>query len=454
MNHTAPEQRIAATQDVLASARTAGAIGLRATLALQLVTTALRLCFAAALAFTAGSMIEAGSANALSVGIAVAALLLSAAASLFAERRTAAAEADVAEAVRAGARQRLAALSAREVRALPAGALIAGLQRHPESVAALVIGHRAAALMLGMGPALVALAIVLVSWQAALALLLATPVMIMFFIVVGGTIHASVDRQEKAFGRLAAQFEDRIRTLPTILASHGLRHERDKLTARTGAYAASTMRVLRVAFLNAGIIDFFASLSIAVLAVLLGLGHLKLIGIPGFSDVALWQSLFILMLAPEFFLPFRRYAEQYHAKAEGQAAAASLDALLQGDDETVVIAAPAPDRLGPDIRLPAKGLVALVGESGAGKSTLLRRLAGIEATEPGGIDVPADILQRGVDWISTDIPVPAGTLTGALTWNRPTPCPTKLLLAASRVGLLDDLQMPAEKTSRAGNVCG
>ncbi|TGR94773.1 ABC transporter, partial [Mesorhizobium sp. M2E.F.Ca.ET.209.01.1.1] len=106
---------------------------------------------------------------------------------------------------------------------------------------------------------------------------------------------------------------DRIRTLPTILANHAASGEEAKLARRLEAYADNTMGVLRIAFANAGIIDFFASLSIAILAVFLGLGHLKLAMIPGFSNLALWQSLFILMIAPEYFAPFRRFSEQYHA---------------------------------------------------------------------------------------------------------------------------------------------
>ena len=94
------------------------------------------------------------------------------------------------------------------------------------------------------------------------------------------------------------------------------------------AYSDSTMGVLKVAFINAGIIDFFSSLSIAILAVFLGLGHLGLIDLPGFSGLHLWQSLFILMMAPDYFAPFRRYAEQYHAKAEGVAAAGALEWLF------------------------------------------------------------------------------------------------------------------------------
>ena len=333
-------------------------------------------------------------------------------------------------------------MPAREVQARPAGALVASLQRHPEALAALVVGHRAAAIMLSTGPLLAVLSILFVSWEAALVLLLASPIMIVFFVFVGGTIHARAAAQEKAFGQLAAQFSDRVRTLPTILASHGLDRERSKLEARMSSYAQSTMGVLKVAFLNAGIIDFFSALSIAVLAVFLGLGHLKLLQIPGFSDLQLWQSLFILMLAPEFFSPFRRYAEQYHAKAEGVAAATALDGFF-GDMEqeaSRIAELPVLDRFGPEtgFRLPRKGLVAIVGASGSGKSTLLRRLAGIE--ERGSR--PEEPAIEGVCWIASDIPVLAGSLADAISWNRAPVRRPQLLATADRIGLLDDTVLP------------
>ncbi len=414
---------------------------MRATLTWHLVRTAFRLSFAASLAVLAGQMIETGVFSIPAATVCVVALFLSAVAGLLGERRQAIEEAGVAEAVHAEALRSLEAMPARTAQALPAGALIAGLQRHPDAIAALVVGHRVAALMLGIGPLLIAATVVAVSWQAALALLLATPIMIVFFALVGGTIHTRAADQQKAFGQLAAQFEDRIRTLPTILSAHGFHREREKLVVRMAAYATSTMAVLKVAFLNAGIIDFFASLSIAVLAVFLGLGHLKLVHISGFSDMHLWQSLFVLMLAPEFFSPFRRYAEQYHVQAEGRAAAAAMDDFLMGRGAPDSIG-PSLDHMGADLRLPSKGLVAIVGESGSGKSTLLRRLAGIEPLCESGVPEPGPSPETGVDWISTEIYVPAGTLAHALAWNRLRPCPTKLMLAASRVGLLDDILLP------------
>lgn len=425
----------------LAKARSLAVGGLRATLLLQISRTALRLVFAGALAIFAGLMIEAGTVSVEAVTIGLAALSLAALAGFLVDRQQAVAEFSVAEGLRESVQEKLAAMPARTIQALPAGALIAGLQRYPEALAALVVGHRTAALMLGVVPVLVVCAIVAVSWQAALALLFATPVMVVFFTLLGGAIHARAEKQERAFGQLATQFDDRVRTLPTILAAHGVDRERGKLQARMMAYADSTMGMLKVAFLNAGVIDFFSSLSIAILAVFLGLGHLKLAEIPGFAGLQLWQSLFILMLAPEFFAPFRRYAEQYHAKAEGNAAAVALDSFLA--EPAAFEPMMALDRF--DLHLPRKGIVAIVGESGSGKSTLLRRLAGIEAAE---IAQPHPAFTDGVDWISTDIAMPAGTLADAFSWNRAERSPAELASAAERVGLLDDALLPGGLAAR------
>lgn len=431
---------------MLARAQSLAAGGLRGTLLLQVSRTALRLVFAGALAIFAGVMIEVATISTLAVIIGLAALFLAALAGFFADRQQAVSEFSVAEGLRETVREKLAAMPARTIQALPAGALIAGLQRYPEALAALVVGHRAAALMLGIVPVLVVCAIVAVSWQAALALLFATPVMIAFFVLLGGAIHAKAQNQEHAFGQLATQFDDRIRTLPTILSTHGVDRERRKLEARMTAYADSTMSMLRVAFLNAGVIDFFSSLSIAILAVFLGLGHLKLAEIPGFSGMQLWQSLFILMLAPEFFAPFRRYAEQYHAKAEGNAAAVELDGFLA--EPAAPERTTARDRSESDLHLPRRGLVAIVGESGSGKSTLLRRLAGVEAPTAAESTEPHPVFTDGVAWISADVAVPTGTLADALSWHRADRDPAGLSSAAERVGLLDDTLLPGGLNAR------
>ncbi|WP_342636834.1 ABC transporter transmembrane domain-containing protein [Enterovirga rhinocerotis] len=414
-------------------------------MAWQMARSLLRLGFSGTAAVLAGRLIMGSEIAAWMVPAPPLLLVLAALAGWVADRIQAETEAGVANGLREEALARLRALPARSVQAVPVGELLVGLQRHPESIAALVVGHRVARLMLALGPLAAAAAILGVSWQAALLVLGLTPVMIIFFAFIGDAIRRRAKAQEKALGRLAGQFADRIRTLPTILAHHALGAEEAKLRIRLDAYAGETMGVLRVAFLNAGVIDFFSSLSIAILAVFLGLGHLGLASIPGFSDLALWQSLFILMIAPEYFAPFRRYAEQYHAKAEGDAAADALDRLLEPAPPPAADL-PHLDRIAGTIALPPGGLVAVSGASGSGKSTLLRRLAGLEP----GIEAAPGLAT--VSWAATDSYVPDGDLGAAIAWGTDAPPePSRLLLAAGQVGLLDDTLLPGGLGARVEN---
>ncbi len=427
-------------RDALSLSRKSSAAGLRTTLGWQIVRTLFRIGFAGSLAVFAGRLIEDATFDTMAVAGALACLALSSGAGLFADLSAAGAEERVVDRIRTALQDALSRSPPARIRTKPAGALVAGLQRYPSALASLVISHSAAKSMLAIGPSLAAAAVALVSWEAALTLFLTIPVMVVFFATLGGVIRGRAEAQEKAFGRLAAQFSDRIRTLPTILANHALQDEHDKIERRMALYADSTMGVLKVAFLNAGIIDFFSALAIAVLAVILGLGHLGLVHIPGFSDLALWQSLFILIIAAEFFTPFRRYAEQYHLKAEGQAAAKELDWYFTESDASErkpFAIAGAFDMAG----LPLAGLVAISGPSGSGKSTLLRMLAGIE-TPLSDFKSLLQVSAEGCDWISTDIYVPAGTLGEAIAWNRRTRDDAELREAASHVGLLDERLLP------------
>ena len=426
------------TFGALAHAREAGGPGARRVLAWQVARTTLRLGFSGSVALLVGRLVMNQPVEGW-VPLATIGLLLAATLAGFAcDRVQAGAETHVAIAVRDAALQRLRMMPSRQLRRLSPGALTVSMQRHPEALAALVIGHRTASMVMAVGPLLAAAALLLVSWQAAALVLVMTPVMIIFFALVGDTIARRAKARETAFGRLAGQFADRMRALPTVLANHALATEEARLAERLRAYAANTMGVLRVAFLNAGIIDFFASMSIAVLAVFLGLGHLKLASIPGFSNLELWQSLFILMVAPEYFAPFRRFSEQYHAKADGLAAAAAMDAMLDiatdASPGLPMFDVPALDRL--DFDLPACGLVAITGRSGAGKSTLLRRLAGLDPT-PGASAAAKPAIADAV-WVATDRYVPAGTLGDAIAWEMARPSKARQMLAAGAVGLLDD----------------
>ncbi|WP_442582827.1 ABC transporter transmembrane domain-containing protein [Mesorhizobium sp. ASY16-5R] len=427
--------------DAMALARATGGREVRRLLAIQLARTVFRLGFSGSVAIVVGDLVMQQPVEAWLLATTALSLAFSLGAGFAGERMQAAAETRVADTLRIAAMDRLGDLPVRDVQAIPVGSLVAGAQRYPGAIAGLVIGHRVASSMMVAGPLAAAAMLFLVSWQAALLVLCLTPIMIVFFALVGDAIRRRADGQERAFGRLAGQFADRVRALPTILANHALGTEKQKLTGRLEAYSANTMGVLRIAFLNAAIIDFFASLSIAMLAVFLGLGHLKLAMIPGFSNLELWQSLFILMVAPDYFAPFRRFSEQYHAKAEGEAAAAALDRLLAGN-YTPAASVPALDGL--KMVLPAAGLVVVTGPSGSGKSTLLRRMAALDADNAG---LSAQIAGREISWISTDAYIRAGTLGEVIT-GRNKPCMTRLILAAAGVGLLDDTLLPGGLQAR------
>ena len=437
----------------LGLARNLGAAGLRATLYWQIARTLFRIGFSGSLAVFAGRLIEDGTFDRTALAGALAGLVGSSIAGLCGDLRAASAEHGVVNRLRTALKEALLRKSPAQIRGKPAGAMVAGLQRYPNALASLVISHTTAKYMLRIGPLLAATAVTVVSWQAALMLVLAIPVMVVFFIMLGSQVHSRAEVQEKAFGRLAAQFADRIRALPTILANHALRREHGKIERRMIVYADSTMGVLMVAFLNAGIIDFFSALAIALLAVFLGLGHLGLVHFPGFSGLGLWQSLFILILAAEFFVPFRRYAEQYHVKAEGQAAASELDWYLDLPDITIsaagnIAANPFGRASAFDVaELPSTGLIVISGPSGSGKSTLLRMLAGIQTPFTGFNALPQPMIE-GCDWVSTDIYVPAGTLAEAIGWNRDARDPARLLEAASDIGLLDEKLLPGGLDAR------
>ncbi|HEV2572035.1 MAG TPA: ATP-binding cassette domain-containing protein [Beijerinckiaceae bacterium] len=423
----------AVVHTILERTRQFGKAPLRRVLGWQVMRTVFRLGFAAATALLVGRLIMGAPVSISILATVPLFLALATAAGLMAERTQAQAETELAAWLRAQASEQLRDMPARTVQSLPVGGLIVSLQRHPDAIAALVIGQSAARSMMAVGPLIAAATIAIVSWQAALTVLALTPIMIIFFVLIGDTIRRRAETQEKAFSHLAGQFADRIRALPTIVANHAILDQEAKLRQRLEAYAHKTMGVLKVAFLNAGIIDFFASLSIAFLAVLLGLGHLKLAQIPGFSHFELWQSLFILMVAPEYFAPFRRFAEQYHIKAEGLAAASALDRLL-ATQSPAPAALPNVDRILETLALPAKGLVAISGPSGSGKSTLLRRLIGLEAAQPR--------ITSPITWVATDSFIPPGKLTDALAWGTGNPCPTRRAHVAKQLALLDDALLP------------
>ncbi|HWU04145.1 MAG TPA: ABC transporter transmembrane domain-containing protein, partial [Novosphingobium sp.] len=243
----------------------------------------------------------------------------------------------------------------------------------------------------GASPLLVALA----TWPAsvvAAAIMLATLVPFILGMVLAGTAAARrATAQHQALERLSGLLVDRLRTLPTILSFSA----EDRIARHLGASAQEaarrTMSVLAIAFASGAILEFFAALSVALVAVYCGFALLGLLPFPAPEHLDLERAFFVLALAPEFYLGLRRLAAAYHDKQTGEAALAAMDeAISQVPQAPTPIEAPSRltgravvlshrdgMMIGPlDWAWAAPGLHVITGSSGSGKSSLLLGLIG------------------------------------------------------------------------------
>lgn len=243
------------------------------------------------------------------------------------------------------------------------------------------------------------------SWVVGAILVLTGPLTPLFMALVGYKAQDEARRKLDALADMSRHFLGRLRALDIISAYGGEALEAQRLRQRAESHRAASVGVLRVAFLSSATIDFFATLSIALIATYIGL---SLLGIMPFSTgevITPAEGFAALMIAPEFFAPLRRFAQAYHDRADAAAAAErlrpffnqapkKLGASADGEPSGVEIIA---RRLqagfpGGAITRPLdlvfrKGeLVAVMGESGAGKSALLQTLAGLIAPVAGAME--------------------------------------------------------------------
>lgn len=229
-------------------------------------------------------------------------------------------------------------------------------------------------------------------WKLGSFLLVIYPLIILFFIILGIAAQSKAESEYANFKNLNNRFVDILRGLTTLKQlglSKKYGHQLFKISEQ---YRKSTMKTLKIAITSTFSLDFFTTLSIAVVAVFLGLDLMN-------GKVALLPALTILIISPEYFLPLRMFAEDYHATLDGKNTLEEIENILEvtdPDDTNVLtldtfnettsitlneVCVKYPDtdvnNLN-DISLNIKGYqkIALVGESGSGKTTLLETLAG------------------------------------------------------------------------------
>lgn len=309
--------------------------------------------------------------------------------------------------------------------------------------------------------ALVPLSVLLIvfplDWVSGIVLLLTAPLIPVFMVLIGRAAEGLTRRQWTALGRMSAHFLDVLQGLATLKALGRSREQLRSIAAVSERYRRTTMGVLRVTFLSALALEMVATLSTAVVAVQVGL---RLLG----GHLAFEQALFVLVLAPEFYLPLRLLGARFHAGMQGVAGARRIWEVLDVEPQVARRAAPVPAASPPPSPLPLvfddvhlaydegarpalKGLslsvapgetVALVGPSGAGKSTVAYLLLHFLEPDRGTITAGGRPLaaldpvawRRQVAWVSQSPALFYGTVADNIRLARPTATPDEVIWAA------------------------
>ncbi|MEU0923733.1 thiol reductant ABC exporter subunit CydD [Streptomyces malaysiensis] len=290
-------------------------------------------------------------------------------------------------------------------------------------------------------PVAVLARIVTADWISALIIVATLPLIPLFMALIGWATQSRMDRQWRLLSRLSGHFLDVVAGLPTLKVFGRAKAQAASIRAITADYRRATLKTLRLAFLSSLALELLSTVSVALVAVDIGMRLVH-------GEMDLYTGLVVLVLAPEAYLPLRQVGAQYHAAAEGLTAADEVFAVLEREPSEAG-GTPAPDARGAALALDglvvrhpgraepslartsfeirAGETVAVVGPSGAGKTTLLNAVLGFAAPHEGRVliggrdlaSLDPESWRRQIAWVPQRPYLFAGTIAENVRLARP-----------------------------------
>jgi ATP-binding cassette, subfamily C, bacterial CydD len=311
-------------------------------------------------------------------------------------------------------------------------------------------------------PLAVLVTVTATDWISGLVIAITLPLIPLFGALVGLHTKAQTRHQWRLLAQLSGHFLDVVEGLPTLKAFGRAKNQEQVIARVTEEHRSTAMATLRVAFLSALVLELAAALATALVAVETGLRLL-------YGHMPYQTALLVLLLTPEAYLPLRAVAAQYHASAEGSAAAENVFQILDtplpratvtpaGRGESVPdlrsvaisfdqVSVTYPDRDQPaltqlDLTVSPGELILLTGASGAGKSTMLGLLLGfieptsgtLRAGETDLANIPIDLWRAQIAWVPQHPRLFQGSVAGNIALGQPDATMPAIIRAARLAG--------------------
>lgn len=329
-------------------------------------------------------------------------------------------------------------------------------------------------MIVGVLPLIMIIVVMPVNWVVGLIFLVTGPLVPIFMALVGMGAASANRSQFLAMARMSGYFLDRLQGLATLKQFGQATQELVNINNIADGFREKTMAVLRIAFLSSAILEFFSAVAVALVAVYVGLGLLGLIHFGPAEHITLREALFVLLLAPEFFMPLRQLAINYHDRAAALGATDAILAILE-------LNADASDNLYPvgvsvdsqpnktsiiefknvskyygkrqvlsaiNLHIATGEKISLVGESGAGKTTLLNLLLGFELATEGrvllnGLTVSLECAAKSIAWVGQNAYIFHGSIKDNIALAEPDASEQSIFNAAQAAGVTEfSTQLP------------